>query len=174
MRWQQLQQRQHWLIIKLKSWVDVTHVTFSFFIVRSSYRARHVANNKPKTSLKNWIRTVSSFDDLNQFHLICQMLAKKLRKKKRKFLRCAHLLRKVGVWISKFHVAAVQRRLRNVQKRVMHVQSFCFADLNLLFLFLFFFSSYPCRRWRCCFNSLFLRSRNFATMVTWRHTSPYY
>ena len=73
--------------------------------------------------------------------------------------------------ISKFHVAAVQRRLRNVQKRVMHVQSFCFADLNLLFLFLFFFSSYPCRRWRCCFNSLFLRSRNFATMVTWRHTS---
>ena len=40
--------------------------------------------------------------------------------------------------ISKFHVAAVQRRLRNVQKRVMHVQSFCFADLNLLFLFLFF------------------------------------
>ena len=41
--------------------------------------------------------------------------------------------------ISKFHVAAVQRRLRNVQKRVMHVQSFCFADLNLLFLLLFFF-----------------------------------
>ena len=28
----------------------------------------------------------------------------------------------------KFHVAAVQRRLRNVQKRVMHVQSCCFGD----------------------------------------------
>ena len=33
---------------------------------------------------------------------------------------------------SKSHVAAVQRRLRNVQKSVMHVQSSCFADINLL------------------------------------------
>ena len=31
------------------------------------------------------------------------------------------------------HVAAAQRRLRNVQKRrAMHVQSCCFANLNLL------------------------------------------
>ena len=33
--------------------------------------------------------------------------------------------------IRKIHVAVVQRRLRNVQKSVMHVQSSCFANLNL-------------------------------------------
>ena len=36
--------------------------------------------------------------------------------------------------IRKFHVAVVQRRLRNIQKRVMHVQSCYFANINL-FLF---------------------------------------
>lgn len=42
---------------------------------------RHVAivvkfldDSKPKTSLKKLIRTVSNFDDLIQFYLICQML----------------------------------------------------------------------------------------------------
>ena len=55
--------------------------------------------------------------------------------------------------IRKFHVAVVQPWVRNVQKlkSVMHVQSCCFANLNLLFL---------CRsRWRrrrLCLNSLFL------------------
>ena len=34
--------------------------------------------------------------------------------------------------IKKFHEAVVQRRLRNVQKSVMHVQSCCFAKINLL------------------------------------------
>ena len=33
--------------------------------------------------------------------------------------------------IGKFHVEVAQRRLRNVQKSVMHVQS-CFANINLL------------------------------------------
>ena len=32
----------------------------------------------------------------------------------------------------KLHVIVVQRRLRNVQKRLMHVQSCCFANLNPL------------------------------------------
>ena len=36
-----------------------------------------------------------------------------------------------------FHVVVVQRRLRNVQKSVMHVQSRCFVNLNQL---LFFFA----------------------------------
>ena len=35
--------------------------------------------------------------------------------------------------IRKFHVAIVQRRLRNVQKSVMHVQICCFANTNLFF-----------------------------------------
>ena len=30
--------------------------------------------------------------------------------------------------IMTFHVAVVQRRLRNLQKSVTHVQSFCFAN----------------------------------------------
>ena len=34
--------------------------------------------------------------------------------------------------IRHFHVVVVQRRLRNVQKSVMHVQSCCSANLNLL------------------------------------------
>ena len=33
------------------------------------------------------------------------------------------------------HVVVVQRRLRNVQKSVMHVQSCCSANLNLLLFF---------------------------------------
>ena len=32
-----------------------------------------------------------------------------------------------------FHVVVVQRRLRNVQKSVIHVQGCCFANPNLLF-----------------------------------------
>ena len=69
--------------------------------------------------------------------------------------------------IRKFHVAVVQRRQRNIQKSMMHVQSCCFADINLLL-----FNCSRCRRRRRCLNSLLLWSRNFATMVTWRHTSP--
>ena len=53
----------------------------------------------------------------------------KFRKGKRKFLRCAHLL----LEIRKFHLAVVQRQLRNVQKSVTHVHSSCFADINLVF-----------------------------------------
>ena len=34
--------------------------------------------------------------------------------------------------IRQFHVAVVQRRQRNVQKKVMHAQSCCFANLNPL------------------------------------------
>ena len=59
-------------------------------------------------------------------------------------------------------VAVVQRRLRNVQKSVLHVQS-CWFNCSC------------CRRRRRSpSNSLLLWSRNFATMVTWRHTSSLY
>ena len=63
--------------------------------------------------------------------------------------------------IRKFHVAVVQQWLRNVQKSLMPVQSCSFAILNLLLF-------------RCCKNSLLLWSKNFATIVTWRHISPLY
>ena len=38
--------------------------------------AKYLDNHKPKTSLKRCIRTASNFIDLNQIHLIWQMLAK--------------------------------------------------------------------------------------------------
>ena len=61
----------------------------------------------------------------------------KFRKRKRQFLRCARLFRKAVREIGKFHVAVVQRRLRNVQKSVTHVHSCCFADINLWLFFQF-------------------------------------
>ena len=57
--------------------------------------------------------------------------------------------------------------LKNVQKSVMHVQSCCFTNTNLLL-----FCRSRCRRRHCCLSSLLLSSKNWATMVTWRHTSP--
>ena len=79
--------------------------------------------------LKNWSKFAlfqTSSILFNSFHLICQMLAKfsgfnskgpylSLKKLKRNFLCCAHLLRTAGAWNRKFHVAVVQRWLRNVQ-----------------------------------------------------------
>ena len=38
--------------------------------------------------------------------------------------------------VRKFHVAVVQRWLKNVQKSVMHVSSCCFTNINLLLFFL--------------------------------------
>ena len=55
-------------------------------------------------------------------------VAKKKKKKENLF---TYSIRRAGA-ISKFPDAAVQWRLRNVQKSVMHVQSCCFANLNLL------------------------------------------
>ena len=54
--------------------------------------------------------------------------------------------------IGHLHVVVVQRRQRNVQKSVMHVQSCCFADLNLLL-----FCCFRCRRRRRILSSLLLR-----------------
>ena len=69
--------------------------------------------------------------------------------------------------IRKFHVAVLKRRLRNVQKGVLHVQGCCFAYLSLLP-----FCCSCCCHPRHCLSSLLLWSRKFATMVTWCHSSP--
>ena len=68
--------------------------------------------------------------------------------------------------LRQFHVTIQKRRLRNKQESVMHVQSCFFAKINLLL----FCRSRCCRR-RRCLSSLLLSSKNFTTMVTWRHTS---
>ena len=55
--------------------------------------------------------------------------------------------------IKKFHVVVVQRRQRNVQNSVMHVQSCCLLTETL------FFCPYPCRhrrRWFCCHPEIVL------------------
>ena len=141
--------------------------------------AKFLDENKAKTSLKKRIRTVSNVTDLIQFHLICKILAKlseneserivsKLRKRKRKFLYCIHQLHKAGTWGGSF-MSQTLTTSKKVQKSVMHLQSCCFANINR---YLFFRSRCPHRR--CCLSSPLLWSRNFATMVTWRHTSPLY
>ena len=71
--------------------------------------------------------------------------------------------------IKKFHVAVLQQQLRNVQKSMMHVQSCCIVNIKLLL-----FNCSGCSHHRRCLNSLLLRSRNFATMVMWRHTFSLY
>ena len=46
-------------------------------------------------------------------------------------------------------------------------KSSCFTNTNLLL-----FCRSRCRRRHCCLRSLLLSSKNWATMVMWRHTSP--
>ena len=133
--------------------------------------AKFLDDDKPKTSVK-----VSDFIDLILLHLLCQMLANfsgiesertvsKFRKRK-SFCAVFTYFMKRSREIRKFHVAVVQRRLRNVEKSVIVVEICCFAYLNLL---LFCFCC--CHRRRRRFRAPLLSSRNFATMVTWPHFS---
>ena len=134
--------------------------------------AKFLDDNKPKTSLIKWIRRVSNFIDLvkcwqNFLGLNPKRPYLSLQKEKENFM-LTYFVKRVRN-IRKFHVAVMQRRLRTYKKNVMHVQGCCFADINLL-LFTF---SVCCHR-RRCLSSLLLWYRNFATMVTWRHTSLYW
>ena len=68
--------------------------------------------------------------------------ASKFRKRKRKLLCCVFTSSFKPVReIRRFHVAVVQRRLRNVQKSVMQVQSCCFDNVNLLLVLPFLLPS---------------------------------
>ena len=53
---------------------------------------------------------------------------------------------------SMFHVAVVQQRLRNVEKSVMHVQSFYFCQSKPIALLLFAVAKTPC----CCDPNILL------------------
>ena len=102
--------------------------------------AKFFDDNKPKTSLKKWIRTASNFIDLIQFHLIWRNFLGlnpkgpylSLEEEKDNFCVVFTYSIKQACEIRKFHVAGVQRRQRNVQNSVMHVQSCCFVNKNLL------------------------------------------
>ena len=141
---------------------------------------RHVAmvakfwdENKPKIHLKSKF-ALFKLVGLIQFHFICQMLEKfcglnrtgpyvSLEKEKETF--CVVFTYSVKL----AHVTVVQQQLKNVQKSVLNVQSCCFAKINLL-LFLPFSLPLP----SLLPKLPLLWSRNFATMVTWRHTSLYW
>ena len=95
-----------------------------------------------KRHVKKWIRSTSNFIALIPTRTIRQMLVifsgaefKKtvweFRKRKRKSL-LSSFTSFTKREIRHFHVVVVQRRQRNVQTSVMHVQSCCFANLNLL------------------------------------------
>ena len=101
-----------------------------------------MATNR-KRHLKS-VRTASNFIDLIQFHLIWQMLAKffrvesqrtvsKFRRGKRdNFCVVFTYSIKQACEIRKFDVTGVQRRQRNLQNSLMHVQICCFVNKNLL------------------------------------------
>ena len=111
-----------------------------------------------KTSLKNWIHVASNFIAFIPSRLIRQMLANflELNSKwlyqssgKEKESCCLRFPSLKKPEIRHFHVVVVQWRQRNVQKSVMHVQSCCFANLNLLL-----FCRSRCRCRRRCLSSL--------------------
>ena len=94
-----------------------------------------------KTSLKKWIRAASNFIRLIPSRFICQILANfcGLNSKglyqsfgKEKESCCLVFPSSKKCEIKHFHVVVVQRRQRNIQKSLMHVQGCCFAYLILL------------------------------------------
>ena len=125
-------------------------------------------DNKQTTSLKKWFCTVSNFsDDLIRFHWFVKYWRHflGLKTKGPNLFLCvcvafAYSIKKA--WETrKFHVA-------NVQKNVMQVKKYCFANLNLLL-----FCRSRCRRRRRFLSPLLLWSRKFVTIVTWGHTFLY-
>ena len=113
-------------------------------------------------SLKKWIRTVSNLVDLISFHLICQMLAK------------FSWLNPKGPYVSLEKGGRV--KLGSFMSQLCSGWEMYKKDWSTCKVFfcqskpIGFFAVYR----RRCKNSLLLWSRNFATMVTWHHTSPLY
>ena len=87
--------------------------------------AKLLDDNKLKTLLKKWRCTVSTFNHLIQFEI--ERTVSMFRKKRGNF--CVMFtysitqVRKIG----KFHIAVVQRWLKNVQNSVMNIQCHCFS-----------------------------------------------
>ena len=76
-----------------------------------------------KRYVKKEIGTVSNFIDHIKFHLICGIVGK--------------------IWVRE--IGNIETTAKKEQKSVMHVQSFCFANIYLLRL-----HRSRCRRRRCC------------------------
>ena len=65
----------------------------------------------------------AKFSDVESERTVCKLQKERL---------CVGYSIKWASEIRKFHVAVLQRRLSIVQKSVMHVQSCCFANVDLL------------------------------------------
>ena len=126
-----------------------------------------------KTSVKKWICAASNFITLIPSRLIVWMLAiffeadsKGLHQSsaKEKESCCLVFPSSTNREIGHFHVLVVQWRQRNVQKSLMHVQTCCFANLNLMF---FCRSRWPHRR--RCFSSLMIDRNPSACSCPWIH-----
>ena len=110
-----------------------------------------------KTLLKKWICVASNFIGFIPSRLIRHRLASFLEVISKGLFQssgkekesCLVFPSSTKHEIRYFNVVVVQRRLRNVQKGVTHVQSCCFADLNL-------FCRFRWRRRRRCLSSLIL------------------
>ena len=89
----------------------------------------------------------------NIFGVEFERTVSKFRKRKRKFCLVFPSLTKREIW--HLHVVVVQWRQRNVHKSMIHVQSCCFACLNLLL-----FRCSRCRRRRRCLSSLIVNTGN--------------
>ena len=127
-----------------------------------------------KISLKKWICAASNFITLILFCLIRQMLAifLELNSKgpyrssgKEKESCCLVFQSLTKREIRHFHVVVVQWQQRNVQKSMMHVQSCCFATINLL---LFCHSSCCCRFLSSLFCTHLLLRRSHVDLLTFQ------
>ena len=95
-----------------------------------------------KTSVKNRLRILLIFSRLSQFALLLEIMEFWLELKRGAVARVPtemleiialpfRLSSKLNMW--SFHVVVVKEQQRNVQKRVMHVQSCCFAHQTYCF-----------------------------------------
>ena len=106
------------------------------FLPSRSRRRR--LQKRPLKSEFALLQTLSRLFQLVQFvkcwQIFLELNSKRLyqRSGKEKKSRCPLFMSSTKGEIRNFHVVAVQWRQRNVQKSVMHVQSCCFASLNLL------------------------------------------
>ena len=107
------------------------------------------------------LQTLSRLFHLVQFvkcwYILLELNSKRLYQSsgKEKQSRCLVFTSSTKREIRHFHVVVVQRRQRNVQKSVMHVQSLCFAYLHLLL-----FCRSRCRHRRRCLSSLMFLDRD--------------
>ena len=97
-----------------------------------------------KTSVKKWIRATSniylaysnSFNSSNVGKFYWSWILRLYESSgKEKESRCLEFTSSTKQEIRHFHVVVVQWRQRNVQISLMHVQSCCFANLNLSLFF---------------------------------------